>query len=127
MMITDTLGTQICSGAGVDGTIHQTRISDNNYFVLGMNWYEYEIVINKNINCSIEDQLYSGMSTEPSDFDIDNQNFIYYTSSMYNVLNKIDSAGTVLWTNSLFPNEEVYPNSILIDNDKIITTGSISL
>ena len=126
MLITDTLGNEICSGGGVDGTIHQTRISDNNFFVLGMNWYDYEIVINKNNNCSIVNHLYFDENNAQSDFEFDNQGNIYLTSSTYNsAIRKINSAGTILWTNNLIPDESVSPASIVIDDNKLIATGNV--
>jgi hypothetical protein len=126
MLITDTLGNEICSGAGVDGTIHQTRISENDYFVLGMDWYDYEIVINKNNNCSFVNHLYFEEYNAPSDFEFDDQGNIYLTCPSYNsAIRKINSAGTILWTNNLIPDESVNPESIVIYDNKLITTGNV--
>jgi len=128
MMVIDTLGYQFCTGAGVGGSVHQTRIKDDNYYVLGMNWNNNKIVICKNLNCSITDFFNFDANDNPYDFEFDDQQNLYFTGSSYQIaITKINSAGTILWTNNLIPGETVSPFSIIIENNKIITTGGISL
>ncbi len=128
--ITDTLGNEICSDGGEDGTIHQTFIVNDYVYIIWTdwyNWYNKNIEITKYLNCSNVNYYSFELDGNANDLLIDNLGNIYFASSSYNKdITKTNGDGVILWSVNLFPDLQSSANSFILQEGKVISTGVFS-
>jgi hypothetical protein len=122
-MIIDSLGNTFCSNYGNDNsTIHQTLLIDNEYLALSSHWLTSELIIRKyNTSCSFVSTHVYNFGNGSGDLISDGNGFFYFGC---NYLIKADEFGNVAWTIDHYTDLYCTISSIILNEDKVISTGS---
>ena len=124
IMITDTLGVGFCNNYYGVGSVHQTLISENEFYTLWTEWSPVQLsLIKGNISCA----LYSNNSYDngfgSGDLVSDLNGNLYFGSEY---LIKTDDSGNEIWSLDFNPGMTCKIHSVILYNDIVISTGLFS-